>query len=305
MRDDVNHFPSAEFRDYLEDEVVRTFRRDRRSRTFRALGVVLLCLTPGSSAGIAAAQIRDGARRDSLLQAAMAELSLAALRLDLARTVAADVSGKVASGLLSPVAASDAEADLRAAEAQAMHAKANVDEIRASWQPPRNELNAPLVGDRDFVLERVRYDLLGAQQRLTAAERALDEMTRRVRIGVESEPARLTTELEVARARAALGVLAERQRLRLEWVERQTPVEQLVRRLRQAELRFDAMVADKALELARQRFAMVRQQQAAGLVEPVEVLKAELEVREREIELEQIARQLQQIGESSGSGPLE
>ncbi len=304
MRDDVNHLPSAEFRDYLEDEVVRTFRRDRHSRSLRALGVALLCITLGSSAGIAAAQIRDSARRDSLLQSAMAELSLSALRLDLARTVAADISSKVASGLLSPVAASDAEADLRSAEAQAMHAKANVDEIRASSQPPRNELNAPLVDGRDFVLERIRYDLLGAQQRLTAAERALDVMTRRVRIGAETEMARLTTELDVTRARAALAVLAERQRLRLEWTEKQTPVDRLVRRLRQAELRFDAMVAGQALELARQRFAVVRQQHAAGQIEQIEVLKAELEVREREVELQQISRQLQQIGQPGGSGSL-
>ncbi|HLV25445.1 MAG TPA: hypothetical protein VKZ41_03980 [Gemmatimonadales bacterium] len=302
MRDSVNHLPSAEFRDYLEDEVVRAFRRDRRSGSLRALGVVLLSIALGSSAGIAAAQIRDGARRDSLLQAAMAELSLSALRLDLARTVAADISSKVAIGLLSHVVASDAEADLRAAEAEAMHAKANVDEIRASSQPPRNELNAPLVDGRDFVLERIRYDLLGAQQRLTAAERALDEMTRRVRIGADSEMARLAIEHEATRARAALGVLAERQRLRLEWVEKQTPVEQLVRRLRQSELRFDAMVADKALELARQRLVLARQLHAVGQVEQIEVLKAELEVREREIELQQIARQLQQVERSGGSG---
>lgn len=295
---DVTHLPTAEFRDYLEGEVVRAFRRHRGMRRLRSVAIVLASLALGSSAGIAAAQIRDGARRDSLLEAATAELQMAGLRLELARTVAADVSAKVDIGVLAPASLAAAEADLRAAEVQAMRARTNVEEIRASSQPPRDELNAPLVGGRDFVMERIQLDLLGAQQRLTAAERVLDEMTRRTRLGLEQEPARLEAELEVTRARAALGVLAERQRLRREWVERQTPADQLVRRLREAELRFDAMVAQQALQLAEQRLALVRQQRDVGLVGEIEVLKAELEMRERQLELQSIARQLQEVSRS-------
>ena len=295
MNHNVNQLPSAEFRDYLEDEVVRAFRRDRHSRYLRGVAVVLLSLALGSSAGIATAQIGNAARRDSLLAAASAELSLAALRLDLAQTVSADVSTKVSTGLLAPAAASEADADLRAAQAQAMHARANLDEIRASSQPPRNDLNAPLVDGRDFVIERIRYDLLAAQQRLTSAERALDEATRRVRVGAEMEHASMAADLEVVRARAALGVLAERQQLRVEWIERQTPAEQMLRRLRQAELRFDAMVAAKALSLAEHRYALAQEQHAVGQADQIDVLKAELELRERQLELTQIGRQLQNV----------
>jgi len=296
MTDDTRHHPTPEFRDYLEGEVARTFRRERARRRLRTAALVVVSAALGSSGGLAAAQIRDAPRRDSLLAAATAEAGLVALRLDLARAAAADVATKVKVGVLAPASLAAVEADLRAVEAQAMRARLNVDEIRASSQPPRDELNAPLVDGRDFVLERIRLDLLGAQQRLSAAERTLEEATRRARVGAETELSRLEAELTVARARAALGALAQRQSLRREFLEKGTAGEQLVRRLRKAELRLDAQVAQQAVRLASERLDLVRKQQAVGRVDQIEVLKAELELRERQLELQLLARQLQQIG---------
>ena len=96
--------------------------------------------------------------------------------------------------------------------------------------------------------------------------------------------------------RAALGALAERQTLRREFLAKGTASDLLARRLRQAELRFDAMVAQEALELATQRLAIAQRQQAAGAVDRIAVLRAELEMRERERDLQLLARELQQIG---------
>jgi hypothetical protein len=258
--------------------------------------VVLAAVALGSTGGLAAAQLRDGARRDSLLAAATADLAMAAVRLDLARAVAEDVGAKVRTGVLAPGSLVAAEAELRAMEAQAARAQSRVDEIRLSSQPPRDELNAPLVNGRDFVLERIRLDLFDAQQRLTAAERAREEAARRVRIGAEGALSLLEAELDVARARAALGAGAERQSLRREFLEKGTAGDQLVRRLRQAQLRLDAHVAQHAVRLAEERLALARRQHAAGVVEQIEVLKAELEMRERQLELQLLARELQQIG---------
>ena len=290
------HQATPEFRDYLEDEVVRAFRRERRRGLARTVMIVLVSVGIGSSGGLAAAQARDGARRDSLLASAMAEAAMVAVRLDLARATASDAAAKARVGVVMPASLTVAEAGLRSVEAQARRAQLNIEEIRLSSEPPRDELNAPLVGGRDFVLERTRLDLVAAQQRLSVAEQAAEEAQRRNRVGAGTEIERLAAELELARARAAFGALAERQSLRQEYHAKATPADQMIRRLRRTELRLDVQAAQLAVKLASERQALVKKQQAVGLVDRIEVLKAELELSERQHELQLLVRQLQQVG---------
>jgi hypothetical protein len=295
MTTDTAHRPSPQFRDYLEGEVIRGFRRERGFQRLRRLAVVIASLTVGATAGLASAQIREGAQRDSLLESATADMSLAATRLELARAQHADVSKKVKLGILGTASLAAADAELRHMEAAAARARLNMEEIRATSMPPRDDLNAPLVGARDFVTERIQLDLAVAQRRLTATEEALAEADRRARVGAGSDLARFDAELEVARARAALGVLAEQRKLRKEFVEQGTPAEQLARRLQHQQLRLDAMVAGTAVEVARQRLELIRKQRAVGVVGELEQLKAEVELKEREAELASLARRLKQL----------
>ena len=298
MTMDTLHHPTPEFREFLEGEVVRGFRRERTAQRLRGLAVIVASLAVGATAGLAPAQIRQDAQRDSLLQSATADMALAATRLELARAQHTDVSNKVKVGVLGASSLSAAEAELRTMEAAAMRARLNVEEIRAAAIPPRDDLNAPLVGARDFVSERIQLDLAVAQWRLTATEEALAETDRRLRVGAGSELARLDAELELVRKRAALGVAAERRKLRKEFVERETPAEQLTSRLQHQQLRFDAMVSETAVKVARQRLDLMTKQRAVGVVGEVEQLKAELELKERELELASIARRLKQLGGS-------
>src|SRR5688500_7516131 len=78
---------------------------------------------------------------------------------------------------------------------RAARAQLNSEEIEASSQPPRDDLNAPLVGGRDFVTERIRLDLANAQHWLVVAERALATADRRVRVGAVSDLARAEAQL--------------------------------------------------------------------------------------------------------------
>ena len=120
MTVDTLHDPTPEFREYLEGEVVRGFRRERTGQRLRRLAVVVASLAVGVTAGLAPAQIREGAQRDSLLQSATADMALAATRLELARAQHTDVSNKVKVGALLSSSLSAALAELRAMEAAAM-----------------------------------------------------------------------------------------------------------------------------------------------------------------------------------------
>lgn len=296
MTTEIMHQPTAEFRDYLEGEVIREFRRHRSFARLRHAAVLLATLAAGTTAGLASAQIRQGAQRDSLLQSAQSDLALMALRLQLAQASVVDARTKVASGVAGRGTLESAESELRQMEAQAGRATLNVAEIKATAMAPRDDLIAPLVNGRDFMSERLMLDLFMAQQRLTAAEAAQREAERQFRVGAASELVVLDAALQVTQARAALGLLAERQKLRKEFVSQGTPGEPLNRRFQQAQVRFDAHVTSEAVKVLRQRLDAVRGQRATGAASDLDVLRAEIRLREREAELALLARQLRELG---------
>jgi hypothetical protein len=180
-------------------------------------------------------------------------------------------------------------------ESRAARARLNIEEIEASAQPPRDDLNAPLVGGRDFVAERIQLDLVNAQRQLSTAENLVETVEMRVRAGAMSDMERSAAELEVARARAALAVLAERLALRKEFVEKATPADQLARRLESARIREDIRVVQMALELAKSRAAHVDRQRAAGAASDLDAMRAQVEVKERELELSHLTVQLRRL----------
>ena len=309
MTNDMMNAPTPEFRANLESEISRAWRRetrlgaaprDPRPRRLRAAGLLAACLALGAVSGIVSAQARDFVRRDSLLDAARAELAIMALRLDLTRAQFDDASRKAQMGALDADGVASAESELRSMETRAMRARLNIEEINAGSQPPRDELNAPLVGGRDFVTERIRLDLANAQHRLVVAERALATADRRVRVGAVSDLARAEAQLDVARASAALAVLAERLSLRREFVEKATPADELARRTETAQLRQDIRDAQQALELAKALAANVERMRAVGAATELDAMRAQVEVKERELELSQLVMQLRRLG---GGGP--
>lgn len=295
MTTDIRHQPTPEFREYLEGEITREYRRHRSFSRLRTTAVVVASLAAGTTAGLASAQIREGTQRDSLLEVARSDMALAGLRLELARAGVADASAKLKAGLISQASLAEAESELRGMEAEAMRAKLNIDEIRATSLPPRDALNAPLVAGRDFVTERIQLDLFLSQQQLTAAEQAQAETERQVRVGAASDMALLDAGLAVIRARAALGTLAERRKLRKEFVDQGTPGEQLTRRFQQAQVRHEAFAAQEAVKVLRQRLDAVRKQHEVGAASDLDLLRSDIALREQELELQLLIRQLREL----------
>ena len=297
MIDDIIDRPTPEFRDRLERTIVSTFRleqelgdrkRAARTRWMRMAAVIVVSVSIGASAGIASGQMQDAARRDSLLEAARADASLAAVRLAVARDRLANAKRRYDVGAEDMTSVASAHTELQAMEAQAMRARYNIEEITASSQPPRDDLSAPLVNGRDFVKDRIMLDLAAAQQRLTTAEKTYSETERRARVGAASELASVEASVDVTRARSVMAVLAQRIELRKEFVERGTPIEQLTSRLADAQLQQDVSVAQQELKLARERAARLERQREAGVVGESELIQAKLKVQERELELQQL-----------------
>ena len=295
MTTEIMHQPTPEFREYLEGEITSEFRRHRAFARVRLTAVLLATLAAGTTAGLASAQIRQGAQRDSLLETALSDMALVVMRLDMTRRHIEDVKSRFKVGVVGSAALADAELELRKMEALGLRAKLNVDEIRASALPARDDLNAPLVGGRDFVSERLQVDLFLAQQRLNTAEAAQAEAERQWRVGSVGELAVQDAGLKAIRERVALGTLAERRKLRKEFIDLGTGGDQLNRRFQQVQVRNDAYVAQETVNVLRRRLEAVRKQHAVGTASELDLLRAEYELKEKEYELQLLARQLREL----------
>jgi hypothetical protein len=304
------HEPSPEFRTFLESEIVRTLRREtrlgspvrtvRRGR-LRTAAIVLVALSLGAAAGAAPARVQDARQRDELLEAVRAEAQLAAMRLDLARAAFDDARRKFEAGAIGRESLASAEVDLRTMETYLARIRLNQEEIRATAGPPRDEMTAPAVGERDFVSERLRLELASAQQRLSAAERIAAELERRHRLGAVPRVALLDAQIELERAKGELGMLAVRLSVRQDFLARHLEVADVERRLQREQLLHEAALAQHLHALAQERLENLRELNEAGIVETLEVKRAEVDALERAMEVERIRRQLQLL-EAAGRG---
>jgi len=155
---DTTHTPTADFRDRLERTLLHTYRleqeinhraRAKRTGWARLAAVIVVSVAIGATAGIASGQIRDAARRDSLLDAAKADATLAGVRLNLARERLADTKRRFDVGASDATTLANADAELREMEAQVMRTRYNIEEITATAQAPRDDLNSPLIGRQE------------------------------------------------------------------------------------------------------------------------------------------------------------
>src|SRR5690606_37358339 len=130
----------------------------------------------GALGGVASGQVQDARQRDHLLPAVEAEVQLAAMRLQLAQAQFETVRDRFDVGAATRATLAEAEAELVRMRAALQRSRLNLEEVRASAAPPRDDVAAPLVGERDFAGERLNLRLLAAQRRLATVEAAVAEL---------------------------------------------------------------------------------------------------------------------------------
>jgi hypothetical protein len=288
------HEPTPEFLEGLEDELTRAFRRNRPDPSrFRGVVIAVVCVILGAAGTLASGQVQDSRRRDALLQDAQAELELAKVRYDLAVSAYAQAKRMSELAVLSERSLGEADAERRAMELKLQRAQLTVAEIAASSQPARDDVGAPLVKGRDYVLERWQLDQAAAQNDMVAAERILADSERKMRMGVVGAEVVEESRAAALRARAALEAETSRIALRKEFVAGRATVAQATTRLHQHQLERDIAQAQAQLSLAQSRLARMRQMREAGLITELEVQRAALESLERAVELQKAKEQLE------------
>ncbi|MBK6495428.1 MAG: hypothetical protein IPG05_10040 [Gemmatimonadetes bacterium] len=193
------HTPTPAFVAGLEEAVLRAYREADAipviprapSTRWRDWGRIAAVLLLGAALGIggqfASAQVRDAKTRSEIERSVMAERELQSFRLELAKQEVKRIDAAVRLGGMPARALMEATREQRVGESAVQRLDLDLAEVRLSNAPPRNELSAPLVGGRDFVLERLRLRAPLALREEDGALRLAFEADRRVKLGLDPE----------------------------------------------------------------------------------------------------------------------
>jgi outer membrane protein TolC len=295
-----SHEPTPEFRAHLEWQIESALRRETRLSApvgfvmprLRAALIAVAAFLVGGIAVIASDQVQDARQRDVLIETARSEEALVRMRVDLARADYQDARSRFEVGTGGRETVLAAEGRMRAMEMELKRIQLDIEEIRTTSQAPRNELHAPLVGQRDFVRERLAFELNVAQHALVAAEQAVAQAKARIEVGTASRAAQLQAEAELVPARARMQLLSAMLDLRQRSLKGEISADAMIPALRRTELTLQRERTQREREIARERVAEVRRLVEIGMASQLELKRAEVELLEREVELQRIRREL-------------
>ncbi len=297
------HEPTPEFRERLEWQIETALRRETllaapvtATHRWRAALVVVAALATGGLAGIASEEVQDVRQRDRLIESVRSDEGLARLRVDLARADLQETRRRFETGATGPESLEASEQRLRDMETALARLRLDIEEIRATSVAPRNDLEAPLVGQRDFVRERLVLELESAQRALVATERALAQARGRVEVGMALPAVLMRAEADMLHARAEMQRLRATLDMRARALRGEIKGDDLARALRRTELILQVDRAQRELEMARVRVERVRGMVEIGTAAPIDFKRAEVELLEREVELNRLREELRRLG---------
>ena len=297
------HEPTSEFVAHLEWQIETALRRETRLsapvtgplRRLRTAIIVAAAVAAGGAVGIASGRAQDAKQRDRLVESARSDEALVSVRLDLARADYQDARRRFETGVSDRLALAAAEDQVRAMETALARVRLDIEEIQATSATPNNDLQAPLVGRRDFVRERLALDLDTAKRTLAAAEQTLQQTRQRVSVGVTPPAAALQADAEMAEARVRMLLIQSKIDIRQKTLSGEIKPEDAPAAARRMELTLQAARAQRELELGRARVEDLRRRVAAGTVSQLDLKRAEVEMLEHELELRQITQELQAL----------
>jgi hypothetical protein len=292
--------PTAEFRGYLEWQIQTALRREdrfgepvaRRRPGLRTALLVVAALAIGGVAGLVPGYAQENRERQQLLEIARSEATLIQLRLELVQKEVEQARRRVDAGVAERQALSASEDQLRALQTALSRNQLDVEEIRATSAAPRNDLQAPLVGQRDFVRERLMLDLSNAERLLAAAEQDAARARKRYDVGLTERLEVQQVEADLGQARVQMQLLAARLDLRRRALQGDVKPEEIAPAIHRLELQLQLEQMQRELELSQARLDGARRRLAVGTGSEVDVKQAELHILEQQVEIVRLQQQL-------------
>ena len=299
-----SHEITPEFRAHLEWQIESALRRESRftepagggtSRLHVAI-VAVVALFVGGIAVAASGELQDAKQRELLLATANQEEALVRMRVELARADLQEAQRRYEVGASDRETLLAAQRQLRAMEMELQRIRLDTEEIQQTSASPRNDLQAPLVGKRDFVRERLRLQLDTAERGLAAAEEAVAQARQRIEVGIAPMTAKLQADAQLAAARARMQELRIAIEMRERSVTGDVKIEELASEQRRRQLMIQQEVVQQQLQLSRMRLEELRRLVEVGTASQLDLKRIEVEMLEREVELRKIRQEIEMLG---------
>jgi len=304
------HEPTPEFERYLEWQVTAAVRRQNRFahpsasgfRTrVRAMAVVVASISLGAGVVMASGRLQQDQQSQVLTVQQQGELQLAETQLTLAQKNLDDTKRLTELHLVPSDDMATAQRNVQTATITIQRIRLNIEEVRMSGHPVQDDVTAPLVNGRDFVLERLELDKSIAAAAATEAEKRLQAMQSRYDVGLVSQMAVSDARTALVRCTSDMKTIDEKIALRRRFISGGlSPTDATRQRLliaAQNELRS----AEAALELATQRFAEIDRLKQAAAAGELDALKAQIEVLSRRQDVQRLRERLTALQKG---GPL-
>jgi hypothetical protein len=307
------HEPNPEFLDKLEWQLKGELRRLNRpggigmlsSRFLKVAALMALSVGLGAGAMEASQQMQESWRQELLEVRNQVQLEIARHRVELQREALEQTREEFEQGLRNTNDLIQQEQQLTQAQALVDLTELRLDEIRQSGREPLGELSSPLVGDRDFVSERIEIQIRVAQVNLNTMQDQVERARSRTEAGVADEIDLQGWDLAAREAELELDGLAKRIETRQAYLNGEITAVEAELRVLELDILNRIELLNQQLELLDSELARFREMEDAGLTTPsyarqVRMHNATIEgqLRLAAAELEIVQRELVKRGQS-------
>ncbi|MCJ7582468.1 MAG: hypothetical protein MUP98_18285 [Candidatus Aminicenantes bacterium] len=192
-----NYEPENQFLERLEWQLASEYRRTDRlksapgkvtmSRKMVAISVLVGTLMTGVAMIKAAEVIKDSWRKKIEIARIETEVKLKEAKLASTREITSRIEIQFSNGLLQEEEYLGMQVALEKAELELQKSQLNLEEVNASGKTPRTELYAPVVRGRDFVSERLMFEIKDVDLDLGLYKSYLVKVKQRIEVGIIHE----------------------------------------------------------------------------------------------------------------------
>jgi len=309
----AKHEPDPQFVDKLEWQLAGELRRlnrrggpDRVSiRILKIAALMLLSVGLGAGAMEASQQIQESWRRELLEVRHEVQLEIARQRVEMQREALEETREEVEQGLRQTDELMQEEQQIAQAQSLVDIMELRLEEIRESGREPLGELSSPLVGDRDFVRERLEIQMRVARVNFRTIQRQAERARSRGEAGVADDADLQGWNLAAREAELELDRLAKQLEMRQAYVDGEITAVEAELKVLELDIQNRITLLNRQRELYGSELERFRDLAEAGLVTPsrtrrVRMFNADIEgqLRLAESELEIVQRELERRAES-------
>ena|GEM_PF-2313852 len=307
-----NHQPRPEFVSYLQWQVQTAMqRRDRFSAPVRQGGmpvlrvaaIILVSVLCGAAGVLAREGIQDIKNKEILLAEVDGQIRLAELQLRLMRTRLQEGQEQHRNGLVGDEVVLAATLKCLEVESQVARLRLDREEISLTGKEPQNDLSAPLIGDRDFVTERISIDLSVAQEHASSVEKRLGRIRTLEEAGLIGAGEAEETAAESREASDHVRYLQFQLLARQRFIKGELTGEEVEGEVELNEARTRLELYRSTFEILRNRYARIKDLHERGAVGETELMRSQLELLEREVEIQLLQMRLRQLMSAQAQQP--